>query len=255
MTRWLARCFTLCLLALAMALTMVVSTTPAHAAQAKPAKKAFVLEVDIPEQAAQYLPTLSAQVKEVMPGFHAPEYFGALIEHESGCPALKGMCWNPKARLKSAREEGAGLSQITRAYKDDGSLRFDALAETRKLDPRGLNDLRWDTVYERPDLQMRVMVVMTRQNWNRVGKLTTDPAYQLQLTDLSYNAGFGRVLNDMRACSLKEGCNAQKWHGHVEQTCTASKKPLYGNRSACDISRHHVHDVVGTRMPKYRGRV
>jgi len=215
----------------------------------------FNLERDIPAQAAQYLPALSAQVREVMPAFHAPEYFGALIEHESGCPGIKSMCWNPKARLKSAREEGAGLSQITRAYKEDGSLRFDALAETRKLDPRGLNELRWDNVYERPDLQMRVMVIMTRQNWNRITPLAQDVDYRLKLTDLSYNAGIGRVLNDMRSCSLTTGCNPQKWEGHVEATCTASRKPLYGNRSACDISRHHVHDVVDTRMPKYKGKV
>lgn len=216
---------------------------------------AFKLDRDIPPQAKEHLPVLSQQVREVMPGFHAPHYFGALIEHESGCPAIKSMCWNAKARLKSQREEGAGLGQITRAYREDGSLRFDALAETRKLDPRGLNELRWDNVYDRPDLQIRVMVVMTRQNWNRVGKLTSDPHYQLQLTDLSYNAGFGRVLNDMRACSLQSGCNPQVWHGHVEKTCTASTKPLYGNRSACDISRHHVHDVVDVRMPKYKGKV
>lgn len=215
----------------------------------------FNLERDIPAQAMQYLPALKEQVQDVMPGFHALEYFGALIEHESGCPAIKSMCWNPKARLKSAREEGAGLSQITRAFKDDGSLRFDALAETRKLDPRGLNELRWENVYERPDLQMRVMVVMTRQNWNRVGKLTTDPDLQLKLTDLSYNAGLGRVMNDMRACSLTAGCDTKKWNGHIEKTCTASTKPLYGNRSACDICRHHVHDVVETRMPKYKGKL
>lgn len=209
----------------------------------------------IPPQALPYLPILSAQVREVMPGFHAPEYFGGLIEHESGCPSLPRMCWNPKARLKTQREEGAGMGQITRAYRTDGSLRFDALAETRRLDPRGLNELRWDNVYERPDLQMRVMVVMTRQNWNRIEKLVDDNQVRLQFTDLAYNAGLGRVLNDRRACALTTGCDPQRWTGHVERTCTASKTPIYGTRSACDISRHHVHDVIATRMPKYRGKV
>lgn len=216
---------------------------------------AFDLAKDIPPQANQFLPMVSAQAKELMPTFETPEYFGALIEHESGCPSIPRMCWNPKARLKSAREEGAGLGQLTRAYREDGSLRFDALEEMRRLDPRGLNELRWDTVYERPDLQIRSMVLMTRQNWNRVSKLTADRHFQLYMTDLSYNAGFGRVLNDRRACSLKSGCNPNIWYGHVEKTCTASTKPLYGNRSACDISRHHVHDVVGVRMNKYRGKV
>jgi len=215
---------------------------------------AFNLSRDIPPQAMQYLPMVGDQARELLPAV-PPEYFGALIEHESGCPSIKSMCWKPTARLKSAREEGAGLGQLTRAYREDGSIRFDSLTESRKLDPRGLNDLRWDTVYQRPDLQIRVMVLMTRANWNRVTPLTPDPHFQLQLTDLAYNAGLGRVLNDRRACSLNTGCDPQQWYGHVEKTCTASKKPLYGNRSACDISRHHVHDVVDTRMTKYKGRV
>lgn len=220
---------------------------------AKPAH-AFDLARDIPPQAAPYLPTLGAQARELAPAIPA-HYFGALIEHESGCPAIKRMCWSPTARLKSAREEGAGLGQLTKAFRADGSLRFDSLTESRKLDPRGLNDLRWDTVYQRPDLQMRVMVLMARQNWNRVSTLTPDPSLRLQLTDLCYNAGCGRVMTDRRACGLTAGCNPDKWEGHVEKTCTASKKPLYGTRSACDISRHHVADVVGTRMAKYKGRV
>lgn len=215
---------------------------------------AFNLARDIPAKATPYLPLLGEQARELAPAI-PPEYFGALIEHESGCPSIKSMCWSPTARLKSQREEGAGLGQLTRAYRADGSLRFDSLTESRKLDPRGLNELRWDTVYQRPDLQMRVMVLMTRANWHRVSTLTPDPHLRLQLTDLAYNAGLGRVLNDRRACGLTAGCDVDKWHGHIERTCTASQKPLYGTRSACDISRHHVHDVVDVRMPKYKGRV
>lgn len=216
--------------------------------------QAFDLGRDIPAQAAPYLPVLGAQVQEVAPDIPA-HYFGALVEHESGCPALKSMCWNAKARLKTQREEGAGLGQVTRAYKADGTIRFDALAEARKLDPRGLNELRWDTVYQRPDLQLRTIVLMTRQAWNRLKPMTADPVLRLQLTDLAYNAGLGRSLNDRRACGLTAGCDVDKWHGHIERTCTASKTPIYGTRSACDISRHHVSDVVGTRMNKYKGRV
>jgi hypothetical protein len=228
-----------------LAVAALFGAQPAHA---------FNLAKDVPPQAAQYLPMLGVQARELLPEV-PPEYFGALIEHESGCPSIKSMCWKPTARLKSQREEGAGLGQLTRAYRADGSLRFDSLTESRKLDPRGLNELRWETVYQRPDLQMRVMVLMTRQNWNRVVKLVDSQHLRLQLTDLSYNAGFGRVMNDRRACAATTGCDPDKWYGHVEKTCTASKKPLYGTRSACDISRHHVHDVVDTRMNKYKGRV
>ena len=50
--------------------------------------------------------------------------------------------------------------------------------------------------------------------------------------------------------AVKPSCNPDRWHGHVEHTCTASRAALYGTRSACDISRHHVHDVFA-RAPKY----
>lgn len=209
----------------------------------------------IPEQAKEHLPTLKAQAKEVWPDFFAPNYFAALIEHES-CISLKhSKCWNPKSRLKSDREEGAGLGQLTRAFKADGSTRFDALEDAKRLDKKGLNDLRWETVYSRPDLQMRVLILMTRANWNRIDKLVPDLEGKLAMTDAAYNGGVGGLLNERRSCSLRGDCDPNKWFGNVEKTCLKSTKPLYAGRSACDINRHHVSDVLNTRMPKYKGKV
>lgn len=209
----------------------------------------------IPEQAKEHLPTLKAQAKEVWPDFFAPNYFAALIEHES-CISLKhSKCWNAKSRLKSDREEGAGLGQLTRAFKSDGSTRFDALEDAKRLDKKGLNDLRWETVYSRPDLQMRVLILMTRANWNRIDKLVPDQEGKLAMTDAAYNGGVGGLLNERRSCSLRGDCDPNKWFGNVENTCLKSTKPLYAGRSACDINRHHVSDVLNTRMPKYKGKV
>lgn len=227
------------------------------AAMAAPAKRTPPPDVNtyIPEQAVQHLPTLSKQLKEVWPTFYAPNYFGALIEHESCISLTHSKCWNPTSRLKSDREEGAGLGQLTRAFKADGSTRFDALEDAKRLDAKGLNDLRWDTVYQRPDLQMRVVILMTRANWNRLDKLIPDNDGKLAMTDAAYNGGIGGVLNERRACGLREGCDPNKWFGHVEKVCLKSTKPLYAGRSACDINRHHVHDVLQTRMPKYKGKI
>lgn len=209
----------------------------------------------IPAKALEHLPTLTAQVKEVWPTMPAPNYFGALIEHES-CISLKhSRCWDPTSRLKSDREEGAGLGQLTRAFKSDGSTRFDALEDSKRLDPRGLNELRWETIYQRPDLQIRVVVLMTRASWNRLVKLVPDDEPRLAMTDAAYNGGMGGVLNERRACGLRDDCDPNKWFGHVEKVCLKSTKPLYAGRSACDINRHHVHDVLHTRMAKYKGKV
>lgn len=202
----------------------------------------------VPPQAMQHLGPLRQQVDELMPGFQRPAYFPALIEHESCITLTHPRCWNATSRLKTDREEGAGLGQLTRAYRSDGSLRFDALADARRLDPRGLNDLRWDTIYTRPDLQMRVVVLMTRANWNRLSPLVPDP---LAFADAAYNGGLGGVMNERRACKQRPSCDPDRWFGHVENHCLKSTRPLYAGRSACDINRHHVRDVLLTRIPKY----
>lgn len=209
----------------------------------------------IPENAFEHLPLIGKQVNDLWPEMPCRNYFPALIEHESCLTLTHSRCWSAKSRLKTAREEGAGLGQLTRAFRPDGSVRFDALEDARKLDPRGLNELRWDTVYSRPDLQVRVVVLMTRQTWNRLTSIVPDSLPRLAMTDAAYNGGLGGLLNERRACAGRAGCDPNQWFGNVEKACLKSTKPLYGNRSACDINRHHVEDVLHSRMPKYEGKV
>lgn len=206
------------------------------------------VRADVPSQALPVLPVLKAEIGTHWPDHPAPSYFGGLIEHESACPRVRS-CWQPTARLKTQREEGGGLGQITRAFRPDGSLRFDALAEMRAAHP-ALRELDWSTIYQRPDLQLRTVVLKSRGDWLRM----PDSPARLEFTDLAYNAGRGRVVNDRRACQIKPGCDPSKWWGHVEHTCTASRQPIYGTRSACDISRHHVADVM-KKSPKYRNHL
>ncbi len=201
-----------------------------------------------PPQAETLLPVLRAEIKQHWPNHPQPSYFGGLIEHES-CITLKhSRCWRPTSRLLTAREEGAGLGQLTRAWRNDGSLRFDALAEMRQAHP-ALRELDWASIYQRPDLQLRAVVLKSRDDWHAI----PPTAARLEFTDLAYNAGRGRVDRDRRACGLTPGCDPSQWWGHVEHTCTASRAPIYGSRSACDISRHHVHDVLRVRAPRYLG--
>lgn len=200
----------------------------------------------IPPQAEPLLQVLGAEVRQAWPAHPMPHYFGGLVEHESACPR-KSSCWRPTAQLKTAREEGAGLGQLTRAWSPDGRLRFDALAEMRAAHPT-LAELDWATIYQRPDLQLRAIVLKSREDWRWLGQPP------LEFVDLAYNAGRARVVQDRRACAMTPGCDPSLWAGHVERTCTASRAPIYGNRSACDISRHHVADVLA-RSAKYAGRL
>jgi membrane-bound lytic murein transglycosylase MltF len=111
--------------------------------------------------------------------------------------------------------------------------------------------MQWSTIYQRPDLQIRSMILLSRSNYR---SLTTvkDPLERMYFSDLAYNAGLGRVYKDRRLCGLRKECDPGRWFGQVEMTCTASSKAIYGNRSACDISRHHVYDVIKINLPKYK---
>ena len=205
----------------------------------------------IPAAAEVHRHTLAAEQRQHWPDHPRPELLPALVEHESCITLRHSRCWNPGSRLKSAREEGAGLGQITRAWRPDGGLRFDALAEMRDRHP-ALREWSWANVYQRPDLQLRAVVLKVRGDYMGL-RVVNDPWQRLAFADAAYNGGMTGLQRERRACGLKAGCNPEFWFGHVEHVCLKSRQPLYGGRSACDINRHHVHDVLNVRAPKYRG--
>lgn len=208
----------------------------------------------IPTGAVIYAPVLRAERIRFWPDHPAPAMLGALVEHESCISLTHSRCWNPTSRLKTSREEGAGLGQITRAYRKDGSLRFDKLAEMAERNP-ALRELTWDNVYQRPDLQLRAVVLMSREGFVFFRRLVADDLASLHFADAAYNGGKGDVQRERQVCQLTRGCDPKQWFGNVAEHCIKSKEALYGQRSACDINRHHVVDVCIVRPQKYRGMV
>lgn len=178
-------------------------------------------------------------------------YLGGLIEVES-CISLKhSKCWNPGAKLSTKRELGIGLGQITKAFNEDGSVRFDALTELRLRHPMELSEVSWRNIQDRPDLQLRMVVLKSKDNYSYYRKSSYSNMDALAFADASYNGGVGGLNRERTACKMKAGCDPSKWFGHVELVCLKSKAILYGHRSACDINREHVHDVLNIRMHKY----
>jgi hypothetical protein len=206
----------------------------------------------LPPKAVTYAPVLKAEQAKFWSDHPAPSALAGLVEQESCTYLGSPSCWSPAAKLKTSREEGAGMGQITRAWAADGALRFDSLASMRQRYP-DLQGWNWSNVYQRPDLQLRAIVLMSRENFQGVYRLVPEPTAALAFADAAYNGGMGGVQSDRRACNIKPGCNPDIWFGHVELTCTKSRAALYGNRSACDINREHVHNVILVRSPKYRG--
>ena len=201
----------------------------------------------LPKGFATYSELLLGAQRHYWPDHPDPAALAALVEQES-C-ATKTSCWNPGARLRTAREEGAGMGQITRAFRTDGSTRFDALADLTATYEDELSGLTWGNVYQRPDLQLRALVLMSRD----AARPFRASAGYLQFGDAGYNGGVAGVQKERRACGLRPGCDPGQWFGHVEKVCLKSRQPLYGNRSACDINREHVHNVFLVRRAKYVG--
>lgn len=202
---------------------------------------------DLPAGAIRYLPLLKAEQERLWLDHPKPVLLAALVEQES-CPSLRSRsCWNPAARLKSDREEGAGMGQITRTWRADGSARFDSLAGLRAAYGSELGAWNWDNVYQRPDLQLRAIVLMSRDAWR---PFRAAPA-ALAFGDAAYNGGAAGVQQERRACALIAGCDPGQWFGHVDAHCLKSRQSLYGGRSACDINREHVRNVMLIRPAKY----
>lgn len=196
-------------------------------------------------------PVIAGEIKAHWPDIPRAHYVPALIDHESCLSMRHSRCWSPTSRLLSQREEGAGLGQITRTWNKDGALRFDSLSAMRDRHP-ALSEWSWSNVYQRPDLQIRGIVLMLRDNFNGL-RMVADPHERMVFALPAYNGGLGGVQQERRACGLVAGCDPQKWFGHVEKHCLKSKTPLYGSRSACDINRTHARDVVFVRAPKFEG--
>jgi hypothetical protein len=202
---------------------------------------------ELPPGAKVYCPMLQGEQQRLWADHPDPAVLCALVEQES-CVSLKSpRCWNPKAQLKTSREEGAGMGQITRAYRTDGSVRFDALAGLRERYRAELGEWSWDNAYSRPDLQLRGIVLLSR---DAARPFRQAPAV-LAFGDAGYNGGPGDVQKERRACALTKGCDPGQWFGQVEAHCLKSRQPLYGGRSACDINREHVRNVLLVRRAKY----
>lgn len=206
---------------------------------------------NLPKGYYDYRDTLYKEVNILMPDFFLPPYFGGMIEHESCISLTHSKCWNPKAELKTPRELGVGLPQITKAYKADGTIRFDVLTDLTKKFPKELNGLNWNTIKLRADLQIRAMVLLWRSNYILFNNKGIDYWDMLAFSDSAYNGGYSHVYKDMQICKMKPNCNQKIWFNNVEKYSVKSTKKMYGNRSAYDINRHHVKDVLEKRTPKY----
>jgi len=202
-----------------------------------------------PAAAVALLPVLKAEQSYYWPAMPLPSALGAQVEQETGpCPGRQ--CWSPRAELKTSREQGVGLGQLTRAFTASGATRFDALAEIVRSNPQALAGLSWQNRYD-PQLQLRALVLKDLQGFSLVLSASS-PVDRLAMAFAAYNGGGGGLASDRRACAGTHGCDPGRWFGNVERTSLKAKAvvPGYG-QSFFLINRSYVQNVMVARRVRY----
>lgn len=205
-----------------------------------------------PAAAVPVLPLLKAEQMAWWPDHPLPSALGGQVEQES-CPSLKHwMCWNPRAQLKTSREQGVGLGQITRTWRADGTTRFDSLAEMKSQNPRALQAWSWNdqSLYD-PKLQLRALLLMDLRNWKALTDVP-DKNERLAMALVAYNGGLGGLNQDRVACAATPGCDRTKWWGHVEHTSLKQKTTVSGyGKSFFEINREYPRNILFVRRVRY----
>lgn len=199
---------------------------------------------ELPRNAQTYLPVLKAEQAKYWEDVPLRSALAAQVEQETCVSLTSPKCWNPRTELKTSREYGFGLGQLTI------TPRFDNFASARKLDV-SLRDWQYADRYD-PARQLRVLVLMDRASYRSLSKLVSDPNARLAMTLSAYNGGLGGVLQDRRLCAAIKGCDPSQWFGNVELHSLKAKTKTGGyGQSFFDINRGYVKNVMILRRAKY----
>lgn len=197
-----------------------------------------------PAAALQYLPLLKTEQLAWWPQLRQASVLGAQVEQETCATLTHRKCWNPRAELRTSREYGFGLGQITI------TSRFNVFDELRASHREALGDWRFEDRYH-PVLQLRALVLKDRAGFDQVhgaATLTDRLAFMLA----GYNGGDGAVRSDRRMCGATEGCNPAQWFGHVERTSLKARQAVQGyGKSFFEINREYVRNVLLIRRGRY----
>jgi len=204
---------------------------------------------DIPVNAKTYLPDLVEVIIDCWYEVENWDVFAGQVEQET-CITLKhSKCWNPKAELKTSREYGFGLSQITIAYDAEGKERFNNFKSATKLD-KVMKNWRWEDRYN-PYYQLRFLVLQDKQIFYLI-KWTDDELVRFAFTLAAYNGGFNGMVRDRKMCESTPGCNPNLWFDNVEKESWRSKVKVSGyGKSFFDINREYVSKILKERRQRY----
>ena len=200
----------------------------------------------LPAASGPVLALLCGLLPQFWPAHPMPSAMPAQVEQETCDPraSQKWKCFNPKAELKTSREYGFGLGQLT------VTPAFNNFNVVTRQYP-ALRNWQWAQRYQ-PREQLIALLSMDRTAYSACANLMGTPYDSLACTFASYNGGLGGFRSDRRVCANTAGCNPRIWFGNVEHTSAKAKVPASGyGQSFFQINRAYVRSVLVVRRGKY----
>lgn len=187
----------------------------------------------ISAKALVYLPVLQNKIDTYWPELTLPQIIAGQIEQESQ--------WNPKATLKTSRELGRGLAQMTITPS------FNIYKDAVTMKPLKTWDYKKDPY--NPANQLTFAVLTNRSNFKQVSRWFNNDTERFAGALIAYNAGMGTVLQ-RRALAIRQGKENGKWFGGLDGVrLPYEKRKLYG-RNLGDM-RNEYPVVIFKRSEKY----
>ena len=197
----------------------------------------------IPERARPLLPVLSASLDEHWPAAPLRHVTAGQVEQESA--------WKERAQLKTSRELGRGLVQLTIAYRADGTERFNSYRDAVRM--RALSGWDWRADPFNIRYQATYLVLRDRAEFAGMRKLMVDDEQAWRAALVAYNAGQGRVLK-RRAYATAAGMPADRWSGGLEHAHGPVEAALLYGKPLWQAVNHYPQTVF-RKAAKYEGHL
>jgi hypothetical protein len=193
-------------------------------------------------------PAVIALVCSLLPAYWTsltvPSTVPAQIEQETCVSLTSRYCFSPRAELKTSREYGFGLGQLT------VTPTFNNFTTVRGQVP-ALRNWTWSDRFD-PKNQVIALLHMNAQSAKFCATQMDPVTDTLACTFAIYNGGLGGFRSDRRVCSNTKGCDPRRWFGNVANTSLKAKKPVNGyGQSFFQINRNYVTNILLIRSPKY----
>lgn len=195
------------------------------------------------DNARPYLPILSESLDKGWPAAPLRHIPAGQVEQESS--------WKERATLKTSRELGRGLVQMTIAYDKSGKERFNIYRDAvrNKL----LKEWDWRRDPYNVRYQLTFLVLQDRANFDQVRPYFANDGEAWKGALVCYNAGAGRWLQRLKN-ARRMGLPTNIWDGGLDRAYGKGEAALLYGRPLY-VAVNEYPKVIFGRAEKYRGRV